>query len=548
MPIRTIAAFSVLTAAAALHSGAATAQPLDCAADSFAIDGLVVETAEHVEPGEDAPISHCRIVGQIDQREGIDGMAYAIGFELRLPDDWNGDFVHQFNGGNDGAIVPALGELPDGTTALSQGYAVVSSNAGHRGDAHPEAGLAGGARFGFDPEARSDYGYSAVAKLNPVATAMVEAYYGGDIAHTYGVGRSNGGRHAMVAAARMPEAFDGLLVGYPGFNLPKAAIQHAWDVQAFKSISDDIRTAYSQDDLDIVASAVLAACDNLDGLEDGIIADTDACQATFDIGTVQCAEGQNDQCLSPAQVEALRTIHAGPTNSAGEQLYSEWAWDRGIASPNWRFWKLESTVPPWENMPIIAVMGSASLAQIFSTPPTEIEGSPAALENFLLEYDFDTDAEAIYATTEDFPESAMDFMTPPGADDPELAAYRDAGGKMIIYHGVSDPVFSVLDTTAWYEALDANNNGRAGDFVKFYRVPGMGHGHGGTATDSFDAFSALTAWVEDGTAPGPLAASTTPDNALMPELADATRKLCPYPAVPRYTGGDEASHESFTCE
>src|SRR5690606_18116741 len=132
-------------------------------------------------------------------------------------------------------------------------YAVVSSDAGHSGEAHPDAGLIGGSMFGLDPEARQDYGYGAVAKLNPAATAMVEAYYGDDIAYSYGVGGSNGGRHAMVQATRLPETFDGILAGYPGFNLPRAAVQHAWDIQAFHAVNGDVRTAFTPEDLGLVA-------------------------------------------------------------------------------------------------------------------------------------------------------------------------------------------------------------------------------------------------------------------------------------------------------
>jgi feruloyl esterase len=540
--------------AAALASTSASAQSPACTtitAEDFGIDGLVIDAIAPVTAGEDFAVGHCHIGGSIDHRTGIDGVDYAISFELRLPDDWNGNFVHQFNGGNDGTVVPATGPLLGGMaedTALRRGYAVVSSDAGHRGDANPEAGLAGGARFGLDPQGRSDYGYGAVAKLHPVALDIVENYYGQAPQYVYGVGGSNGGRHAMIAAARMPDAFDGLLAGYPGFNLPKAGIQHAWDVQAFRAVDQDIKAAFTPDDLQVVADAILAACDDLDGLADGIVGDTDSCQAAFDIASVQCADGANGQCLSPAQVEALRTIHQGPVNSSGHALYSDWPWDIGIASPNWRFWKLESSIPPWNGMPLIAVMGSSSLAQIFTTPPTEVEGSPDVLEQYLLDFDFDTDAAAIYETAEGFEESAMEFMTPPGADNPELAHFRDAGGKLLVFHGVSDPVFSVNDTTEWYRMLDANNGDAAEKFAMFYRIPGMPHGAQSPATDRFDIFSALVDWVENGSAPEAVIAEVSGENEALADMAGASRKLCPYPSVARYTGDDPMSEASFTCQ
>ena len=392
------------------------------------------------------------------------------------------------------------------------------------------------------------YGYGAVALLNPIAEAAVEAYYGAPIDHTYGIGCSNGGRHAMVAAARMPEAFDGLLIGAPGFDLPRAALQHALDVQSFAPITGDIRTAFSPADLSLVANRVRAACDGLDGLEDGLVEDTAACQAQFDITALQCSAAKTDGCLSAPQVTALQTVYAGPKGADGAPLYSDWPWDAGIEGGNWRTWKLESPIPPWDHMPIIAVMGGASLSQVFTVPPTEVAGDSASLENFLLGFDLAGQAGEIDATSPTYPQSPMQVISPPGSDNPELAAFRDAGGKMMIYQGVSDPVFSVNDTTRWYRQLDANNGGNAKDFALFYPVAGMNHCSGGPATTAFDLFTPLVAWVEQGTSPGTVVATALADNPEVPKaLRGAERPLCPSPQVARYQSGDPKSAESFTC-
>ncbi len=522
-----------------------------CNTDLQVPDGVRLTGAEQVAKGDESPREHCRITGVMNEREGVDGMAYALRFELRLPDEWNGRFVHQFNGGNDGEVKPAFGPLLSGLkddTALARGYAVVSSDAGHDGAAFGEAGLAGGARFGFDPQARAAYGYTAVRDLHPVATGLTETFYGQQILYTYGIGGSNGGRHAMVAAARMPDAFDGLLIGYPGFNLPRAALQHALDVQAFHGVSGDLKTAFTRDDLNLVADRIRQTCDGLDGLEDGLVYDVNGCLASFDPSMVQCAE-QSSGCLTEAQVNALYTIFTGPLDEDGEPLYADWAWDPGIASGNWRFWKLESPIPPWGNKPIIAVMGAASLAQIFTTPPTEVAGSPEALEQFLLDFDIQAEASQIFATDDTFVESAMEVMTPPGVDEPELAEFRDTGGKMLILHGNADPVFSVLDTTSWYERLDLNNDDEAERFALFYRIPGMPHGAGGPSTDGFDMLTPLVNWVENGEAPGAIEAHVTDGNAEGQDaLGDISRPLCPYPTIARYQGGDAAQASSFACE
>jgi hypothetical protein len=529
---------------------AATVAAICSDVPGLAPEGMRIIEAIATPASDEVPVDHCIVRGKTHERTGSDGHAYAVSFELRLPDDWSGRFMHQFNGGNDGAVVPALGRLstmPAGDSALARGFAVVSSDAGHDGSAHPESGLAGANQFGLEFEARKDYGYGAVAKLHPLATELTERYYGQPISYTYGAGSSNGGRHAMVAASRMADAFDGLLAGYPGFHLPRAAVQHAWDVQSFLSVGETLQSAYSRDELNVVAAGVLEACDSLDGIEDGIVFDVAGCQQAFEPASIVCQADRASNCLPQAKVDALARVLAGPQNSAGEQLYNEWAWDTGLASNGWRAWKLESSVPPWDMQPIIAVMGAGSLAQVFTTEPTSLAGDSGSLQDYLVQFDFDRDAPKIDATSAAFPESAMALMTPPDSDDPSLADFEAAGGRLVIFHGVSDPVFSYMDTVDWYRKLLANNSDAAG-FVRLYAIPGMPHGPGGVAPDEFDALSALVGWVETDAVPGALIAKVRDDNENAPAaLRGAERPLCPWPAVTTYTGGDTASAQSFEC-
>ena len=549
---RLTAAFvTAIAAFLALPPGPAHAAA-PCSAEHFeaVAPDLTVTRAEPVAATPEIPVAHCLVEARMNERIGQDGKPYALRFELRLPEDWSGRFLHQFNGGNDGAVKPALGAGTGtgGVPALARGFAVVSSDAGHDGQANPEAGLVGGNLFGFDFEARRDYGYGAVARLHPVALAMTAAHYGRAPAHVYGYGTSNGGRHAMVAASRMPGAFDGLLAGYPGFNLPKAAIQHAWDVQSVNAVGPDLARAFSPQDLRLVADAVAAACDRRDGLQDGVIFDPAGCQASFRPQDLACGAGRNSACLPGDKLAALIRMHDGPRDSAGRALYNSWFWDTGIASGNWRFWKLQSTVPPWKEKPIIAVMGAGSLAHVFTTPPTRVEGTPEALEAYLMGFDFDRDAAAIHATSASFPESAMQVMTPPDAENPTLQPFQEAGGKLLIFHGVSDPVFSFKDTADWVERLQANTP-EAAEFARFYPIPGMPHGQGGNAPDDVDFLGALIAWVEDGIAPQAIPARFRDDNPeAAPENRGQERRLCPWPEIARFTGTDPARAESYSCD
>lgn len=520
--------------------------------EALGLTGVRFTEVAAVPAGEDSPVAQCRIRAVTAERVGSDGKDYALGFELALPDDWNGDFVHQFNGGNDGEIDPATGALAaeagtGKTPPLARGYAVVSSDAGHDGKANKDAGLAGGARFGFDFEARQMYGYKAVAVLDPIARDMVQGFYGKDIGHSYCVGCSNGGRHAMVAAARMPDSFDGLLVGAPGYKLPVNAIQNALSQQIIKRVSGDLATAYSRDDMNVVADAIRQACDQLDGLEDGLVLNTAACQAAFNPESLQCTEGQNSACLSEAQVQGLIDVHNG-TDLDEAPIYNQFFWDTGVASGSWRFWKLESPIKPWANKPIIGVMGASSVAQIFTTPPTKVGGSPDELDTFQQSFDARANLPAAFATTQEFPESSMEVMSPPGYDNPKLEAFRAAGGKMLVFHGVSDPVFSAKDTLEWYAKLDANNGDEAESFAKYYPVPAMGHCRSGPTVDSFDMFGALVEWVENDTSPEAIVAYARADNKELPEqLRNASRPLCSAPTIAQYVDGDTKSADSFVC-
>jgi len=501
--------------------------------------------------------AHCKVSGKMNERTGVDGKPYAIGFEMRLPANWSGRFLLQANGGADGVVQPAFGNVSSGATtnALMQGFAVLSSDAGHAMESGPAVGLVGGNLFGMDPQARLDYGYAANGVLAPMAKQLIATHYGQAPKTSYMMGCSNGGRHAMVAASRYADQFDGLIAGNPGFNLPKAAVQHAWDIQAFSAVNPDIKAAFPPADMKLVADKVLEKCDALDGLVDGMVNNLPACQKAFDIKALQCSGDKTAQCLSQPQVTALQKVFAGPVNSKGEVLYSDWPWDAGVGASqigfgSWRSWKLQG---PIAGLPIIGVLGGGSVAYTFSTPPKPVAGNPPALIKSLLDYNFDTDAATIYASSGAFKESSVQFMTPPNAAD--LSKFKAKGGKLIVYHGTSDPVFSFNDTRNWYEALNKHHAGSAGSFARLFPVPGMNHCQGGPTTEQFDMLTAMVNWVEKGQAPEQVVATArTGINPDVPVTWTAngkprSRPLCPYPKQVRYSGaGSIEDAASFSCQ
>jgi feruloyl esterase len=500
---------------------------------------------------------HCEVFGKINDRTGANGQHYAIKFHMRLPTAWNGRFFFEGGGGSNGNIGDALGNLQgqQPTNALVLGYAVVSQDSGHDNTANNDPKLNGSQTFGFDEQARLDFGYNSYDQVTQAARALIKIYYGKPPERSYYVGCSEGGREAMMMSQRFPDYYDGILACSPGFKLPKAAVAEAWDTQAFADVAKAsgvkdslgepfMNKTFTDEDLGLVASAILAACDKLDGLEDGIIADFTACKSGVvkpKLAAVTCTGPKEATCLSAGQVTALEKVFGGAKNSRGEALYADWAWDAGVGNPGWRVWKIGMFGAP-VNSSINATLGSGAVSAVFTTPPTPIAGGGPAPVEYLLKFNFDTDAAKIFAESGTYSKSAWDFMM---ASSTDLSAFKAHGGKLLMTHGVSDPIFSVNDTIAWLNEVNKVNKGKAADFVRFFAVPGMNHCGGGPATDRFDAFSALVSWVEKKTAPERIVATAGPGTP----WPGRTRPLCRYPAIAKYKGsGSIEDAASFVCK
>ena len=496
--------------------------------------------------------AHCEVRGKMNERTGANGQHYVINFHMRLPVDWNGKFFFEGGGGSNGNIGDALGNLQgqQPTDALALGYAVVSQDSGHDNAVNSDAKLNGSQTFGFDEQARLDFGYNSYDLVTQAAKALIKVYYGKPPARSYYVGCSEGGREAMMMSQRFPDYYDGILACSPGFKLPKAGVAEAWDTQAFAEVAKAsgvndpngepfINKTFTDADMSLVANNVLAACDKLDGLEDGIIANFPACKPK--LTGLTCKGDKDAACLTADQIAALEKVFGGPKNSKGQALYADWAWDAGIGNPGWRVWKLGMFAAP-VNSSINAMLGSPAVSAIFTTPPTPVPSTGAAPVAYLLNFNFDSDAAKIFAESGTYSKSAWDFMQ---AGSTDLSAFNKHGGKLLITHGVSDPIFSVNDTIAWVNEVNKLNKGKASDFVRFFAVPGMNHCGGGPSTDRYDAFGALVAWVEAKTAPERIVATAGP----MTPWPGRTRPLCEYPAYAHYKGaGSIEDAANFVCK
>ena len=478
--------------------------------------------------------AHCMVQGRIGLRTGSDGKTYYTGFELRLPLAWNGRLVFQGGGGNDGVVRAAVGEPAGnagpaavlGTSGLYTGSAVVTTDAGHQQT---------DASFGLDPQARIDHAYASYDKVTVAAKSIIGQAYGRGPGRSYFVGCSGGGRQALLFPQRFPAYFDGVAATAPAIKVAKeASVAAIWDVLTYNAIAPKdasgnpiLSQALSTTDMALLSNAILARCDTLDGAADGLIhANPSAC--SFDPVVLQCSGAKTDACLSAAQVTALKKDFGGPRNSAGQPLYASWPWDAGVRGADWRNWRLGTSTTAVPNARDVTLMTDAIRNEFFTPPDPTFN---------YLKFDFDTDPArmdayaAIYHTTST-----------------DVAAFRARGGRMMIVHGTSDPIFSANDSIDYYEKLAAANGGSAStrDFARLYLVPGMNHcaNSGGPATDLYDALTPLMNWVENGVAPDRIVARA---GAAAP-WPGRTRPLCPYPQQARYDGtGSLEDAASFTC-
>ncbi len=449
----------------------------------------------------------CRVEGVIDRRTGVGGKPYAIRFALALPGDWSGRFLFQGGGGLNGTVNPPYGMQASGDMpALLRGFAVVSTDSGHEGAVFDNS-------FMKDQEAALNFAHASVGKVAAVAKAIIAEYYGRPAAHSYFAGCSTGGREAMLSSERYPGVFDGIVAGDPAMRTGNSNLGLSWAAAAFnRAASKDpsgkplAPQLFSTADKALLVTSLLAACDGLDGQKDGLIFDSGRCR--FDPSVLTCKGAKTATCLSAGQVGALKEALAGPKTAGGVQVYPAFPWDTGLAS---------------EGPGIPGFLPSAS-------------PSPLGPPSTALAMNVDEAAARVAA---DGTQSLVDT-----AAWTNLASFFGRGGKILYYHGLSDPWFSPLDTLGYYQRL-ADANGGA-DAVRassrIFLVPGMGHCQGGPATlDRFDLLAAVVDWVEQGKAPDAVVAT----GASMP---GQSRPLCAWPAHAQYAGsGDPHDAASYQC-
>jgi len=485
--------------------------------------GATVEAAVAVTASEsgNANGDFCKVTGII---RNATASTAVFEFEVNLPDTWNGRALQMGGGGYDGSLVNALGgytlQLPGEDTPLKRGYVTLGSNGGHRG------GQGFDGTFGLDDEALLNYGKQSIKKTHDVAMAIIRKAYGRAPQRFYFIGGSQGGHEALDAAARYPDDYDGVVAHFPAYNVTMLHLG-SWNVGR-ALYADNGAGWMDAAHVKLVTDAVMAKCDALDGAKDGIISNVAGCNAAFDVKTLRCANGgTGDDCLSDAQLKAVATItsdYKPGVTIAGMEVFPKWALLEGaqFAGPS-NFGKVTKPSNPLSGSePLLYSAGDATIKYMITRDP----------KFDTLRFD-PTQYKARIAAVA----SIMDVT------DQSLEPFRAKGGKIMMTHGTADDFITPHNSIAYYRRQLAQfGQARLDSFLRFYIIPGFGHGFG-TFNARFDALPALEQWVESGRAPAGLIATDSNGNA------NRTRPLCEYPKHPKFTGapGSENSAKSFSC-
>ena len=500
----------LLAALTVLPATAAASAP--CQSETFKdLEETTILVVEALGAGSHpAPVG--TIAAPICRVRGV--FAPANFFEVWLPSStWNGKYQGAGNGGLAGSI-----SFSDMRAAIARGYATSSTDTGHSSNAPTDP-------WWRDAQAIKDYGYRSIHETAVRSKAMIEAFYGNAPSKSYFVACSTGGRQAFMEAQRYPSDYDGIIAGAPVYRVIDLRARHVWTWQCNHLDASGAR-AIPPSKLRPIFDAIMAQCDHVDGLVDGQVDDPRRCD--FKPSSLQCAGADDGRCLTAAQVQTLECIYNGPINlNTGEQLYP--------------------------GPPVTSELDQGQNIGTVPNPAYTIFFANTVFENPA--YDFRTfsfGSDLAFSLTKEYAGETLEFIH--HAESPDLRAFASRGGKMIIYHGWSDPLPAAVDSIAYYEQVDkfftnnvhGRNKTRVEDFARLFLQPNVGHcgGPNPGGPNTWDPLTALEQWVEHGVAPEQIVASRVSNGVVV-----RTRPICAYPKRARYVGSgsiDDASN--FVCK
>jgi hypothetical protein len=469
------------------------AEPGDCAQlTRLKLPEVTITEAVAVPAGGAAiRLAHCRVTGVIGTE---------IKFSLLMPDAWNHKFVMGGGGGFVGTV------QNQAQLVINAGYATAGTDTGHSGGVTD-------ASWALNNEARRiNFGYLAVHRTAETSKAILRSYYGAPQSRAYFSGCSNGGRQALMEAQRYPDDFDGIVAGAPAADFTAIGAQFIKDVRAQFPDPQNLTPLLAPETMQAVAAQILAKCDALDGVKDGVMEDPRQCRV--DVSTLTG--------LSAAQMTALKTIYA-PTRAGGEIVFPGQPFGGEGEAAGWPAW-ISGAVRPGQ--PPAATARYAFGTQLFK---------------YLVFNDPDWDYRSYDLST--WKKDTATTASWLNATSPNLDAFKARGHKLLLWHGWSDAGLSPLGTIKYYDSVKARDP-NAGDYVQMFLMPGVLHCGGGAGPDNADWAAAIDGWVESGKAPARIIAQK--GSAAGPAR---TRPLCAYPQHAVYNGtGSTDQAENFTCK
>lgn len=452
--------------------------------------GLGYNGGRGIPPFDELP-AFCRVAATLTPSPNSD-----IRMEVWMPiAEWNGRFRGTSPNGLGGVInYNAMG------VGLTDGFAIAGTDTGHQG---------GDIAWMQVPDKVTDFAGRAMHETTVVGKALTVAYYGEAPSHSYMIECGGGSAAALHEVQKYPADYDGIVVGGHAAHLTRQIFGQLWLWQATHPEGVAI---FPSTKLSVIHEAVLAKCDLLDGVNDGLLENPTSC--AFDPGEIECMSGDAPDCLTTAQVEAARKIYAGPTNPrTNEKVWS------GLYPGSELDWSFFSDAPS----PI--GIATSTLRAIVGDPDLDYRRTPV-----------DLDRHVAMADRSDIARLS--------ASNPDISEYVRNGGKLILSGGWNNALVPAGAVVDYYDAvrstIGVDNTQRA---VRLYMVPGMIECNGGPGTDTFDLLGVMQQWVEQGRAPNEVVASRVENGQVV-----RTRPLCPYPQVATYTGrGSTDEAANFVC-
>lgn len=492
------------------YSKADTTPSKSCKAiGSFKSGDIVQITSEKVSTADNTP-GFCRVKGMLDPE---------IEFEISLPDKWNGRFYMIGNGGHAGEALDDAMRVSQVADALKVGFAVAQTNTGHDSRKEP------GASFVMsNPQKAFDYAYRAVHLTAVTSKNITKDYYAKPIAYSYWNSCSNGGRQGLIEAQRYPEDFDGIVVNAPWLDQTGFTIGAMWNQKTLK------KAPVTAEKMVLVADRVMAKCDAIDGLKDGLIDDPRKCDFDPVKDVPACKKGADGpDCLTAPQAEAIAKIYKGPM-SKGKNIFPGFMPGSEAVMPGMFGGPAASG---WMNLIVSAQPGgiTADFGLAEGTMRYLVHNPPKP-DYDCSTFDFDNDTQMLDA-----------WSKLADAKNTDLSKFKKRGGKLLMTYGWSDPVLQPMMGVNYYEKAVAKNGPDTSEFFRLFMIPGMSHCSGGVCPNQHDPMTAIINWLEKGIAPEKILAKQL-DNGKVTR----TRPLCPYPETARYKGkGSIDEADNFEC-